>query len=264
MESKILSKKDLNQMALDSLLLQHNFNYERYQGTGFGAAMAPTLAKIYGDDKEALAKALVDHSQFFNSSPAIVPFLMGIIASMEEDRLPREAIAAVKNSLFPPMAGIGDAIVWFTALPLAAGVGASLCQDGSVFGVIVYSLILLAANALKWPCAHLGYTMGASALEVIGEKIRKITTAASIVGVMVLGAMVASYVSFSFDVQIPLAEGFMFDLQADFFDNVFPNFMPALITAIIYYLLKKKNTKPIALIVGIMVLCVIAAYLHIV
>lgn len=258
---KMLSKHDLNKMAWDSLMLQNNFNYERMQGTGFAAAMAPTLKKIYGNDTKALGESLVDHSKFFNSSPALVPFVMGIIASMEEERAPRDAVNAVKNSLFPPLAGIGDALVWFTALPLAAGIGCSIAANGNFLGVIVFMAIMVAVNCLKWPTAHWGYQMGTKALEVLGSKLGKISMAASMVGVTVLGALIASYVAFSFTLEIPLTDTYSFNLQADLFDNIFPNIVPAGLTAAIYWLYKKRKVKPVALIIGVLVFCIICAYL---
>lgn len=263
-ESKqALNSKDLNKMAWESLMLQHNFNYERMQGTGFAAAIAPTLKKIYKDDEKSLGESLADHSKFFNSSPALVPFVMGIVASMEEERAPRETVNAVKNSLFPPLAGIGDALVWFTALPLAAGIGCSIAANGSFLGVIIFMAIMVAINCLKWPTAHMGYKMGTRALDVLSDKLGKISTAASIVGVTVLGALIASYVSFAFAVDIPLTETFSFNLQADLFDNIFPSFVPAAMTALIYWLYKKKQVKPVFIILGIMVFCILCAYLGI-
>ncbi len=258
---KKLSKKDINQLAWWSLMLQHNFNYERYQGTGFGAALAPTLAKIYGDDKEGLAEALQEHTKFFNSSPPFVPFIMGVVCSMEEDRAPRDAINAVKNSLFPPIAGIGDAVVWYTALPLAAGVGGSIAASGSFFGVIVFLLILGAVNCLHWPSAHLGYRLGTKAIDLLGEKINTVATAASMVGCTVLGSLIASYVSFAFTIQVPLTDTFSLDVQSQFFDSIFPNFVPAALTAVIYFLYKKKHVKPFVLIIIVLVFCIACSYL---
>lgn len=260
---KMLNNKDLNKMAWDSLSLQNNFNYERMQGTGFAAAMAPTLKKIYGDDKKGLGEALVDHSKFFNSSPALMPFVMGVVAAMEEERAPRETIGAVKNALFPPLAGIGDAIVWFTALPLAAGIGSSIASTGNFLGVILFLAIMIAVNCLKWPSARIGYNLGTRAVDMMGDKLSTISTAASIVSVTVLGALVASYVAFGFTLEIPLSETYSFALQADLFDNIFPNLVPAAMTGVIYWLYKKKNAKPFALIVGVLVFCIACAYLGI-
>ena len=261
MESnKIITNKELNQLAWHSLILQMNFNYERMQGTGFATALSPTLAKIYGDDKEGLGKALVEHSTFMNTSPPLVPFLMSIIVALEEDHAPRELIQGIRNSMFGPLAGLGDAYFWCTVLPLATGIGASLASKGSMLGPVVFCLICVLANCLKWPCAHLGYKLGSKAITMLQSKIKPLTKAASILGVTVLGGLVASYVSFEFNVVIPLSGDGVFSLQTDFFDNIFPNIVPAIFTFLIYYLYTKKKVKPTYLIIGMLIFGIICSY----
>lgn len=261
--NKLITKKDLNKMAWHSLLLQTNYNYERMQGTGFGASLAPTLAKIYGDKKKELGETLKEQSTFMNTTPPLSPFLMGIIIALEEDHSPKELIYNVKNSLFGPLAGLGDAYFWCTVLPLAAGVGASIAAKGSLLGPIVFVTIALVANMIKWPCAHLGYNLGSRAIELLQSKVEALTSSASILGTTVLGGLIASYVSFSFMIDIPLGDDGLFSLQADFFDNIFPNIVPALFTLLIYFLYKKKKIKPTFLIIGILVFGVLCSYLGI-
>lgn len=264
MESnKIITKKDLNKMAFHSLILQMNFNYERMQGTGFGASLGPTLAKIYGNDKEGLGESLKEHSTFMNTSPPLVPFLMGIIVALEEDKSPKELVYNVKNSLFGPLAGLGDAYFWCTVLPLAAGVGASIASKGSLLGPVVFVTIAVIANCIKWPCAHFGYQLGSKAITLLQKKVDSITKAASILGTTVLGGLIASYVSFEFALTIPLGTDGSFSLQNNFFDNIFPNIVPALFTLIVFLLYKKKKVKPTYLIIGILVFGIACAYLGI-
>lgn len=45
---------------------------------------------------------------------------MGLIVSLEENNEERSLIKGLKVALFPPLAGIGDAIFWFTLLPIVA------------------------------------------------------------------------------------------------------------------------------------------------
>lgn len=46
---------------------------------------------------------------------------MGLLISMEEKGENRDTIKGLKVALFGPIAGIGDAIFWFTLLPIMAG-----------------------------------------------------------------------------------------------------------------------------------------------
>ena len=51
-ESKrVLTKKDITNLAIRSSLLQAGFSYERMQAAGWLYAQLPALEKIYKDDK---------------------------------------------------------------------------------------------------------------------------------------------------------------------------------------------------------------------
>ena len=52
------------------------------------------------------------------------------------------AIIPVKTALLGPTAGIGDAIFWVVLRTLAAGIGISLAQTGSILGAIVFVLLI--------------------------------------------------------------------------------------------------------------------------
>jgi len=123
-----ISKKDITRLGFRSSLLQASFNYERMQAGGFTWAMLPILKKIYKDDKPGLSAAMKDHLEFINTHPNLVGFLMGLLISMEEKGENRDTIKGLKVALFGPIAGIGDAIFWFTLLPIMAGGWCSLCR----------------------------------------------------------------------------------------------------------------------------------------
>jgi len=262
-KERALSKKDLNIMALQCIMLQSNFHFERMQGTGFGAIMAPTLKKVYKDDTEGLANSLSSHVKFLNTHPTLVPFIVGLVASMEEEKVSMTTVNAVKNAIFPPLAGIGDVLIWFTVLPISAGIGASIGADGSFLGVIVFFLINFTAGLLRWPMAHLGYNMGEKAINLIRRNVSRITTASCILGVTVLGALIAAFVRFRFSIEIPLSPDFTFDVQTGFFDQIFPNIVPLGLTFLVYFLFRKRRIKPVTLITGIIVLCILFAYIGI-
>ena len=48
--------------------------------------------------------------------------LQGLIVSMEEAGQNREMIHSLKTGLFGPLAGLGDAIWWYTAMPIIASI----------------------------------------------------------------------------------------------------------------------------------------------
>ncbi|MGL4548217.1 PTS system mannose/fructose/sorbose family transporter subunit IID, partial [Eubacterium aggregans] len=71
-----------------------------------------------------------DNLQFINTHPNLVGFLMGLLISMEESRENRSVIEGLKVALFAPLAGIRDAIFWFTLLPIA-NCSWNLCINGN-------------------------------------------------------------------------------------------------------------------------------------
>ena len=119
-ESKKLTNHDITMLGIRSSFLQASFNYERMQACGFLWSMLPVLKKIHGDDKESLSLAMTDNLEFINTHPNLVGFLMGLMMSLEEGGADHDTIKGLKLALFGPIAGIGDAIFWFTILPIVA------------------------------------------------------------------------------------------------------------------------------------------------
>ena len=130
-----LDKKTLNQMAWRSLFLQGSFNYERMQAAGWLYGIIPGLKKIH-TDKEDLSLSMQHNLEFFNTHPFLVTFVMGIVLSMEQEKSDIATIRAVRVAAMGPLGGIGDAIFWFTLVPIAAGISANMALDGSIAGPV--------------------------------------------------------------------------------------------------------------------------------
>ncbi|WP_027108987.1 PTS system mannose/fructose/sorbose family transporter subunit IID [Lacticigenium naphthae] len=243
---KVLTKKDLNKMVWRSLLLQSSFNYERMQGGGWTYSLIPGLKKIHTNDHD-LSNALQDHMQFFNTHPFLITFVQGVILAMEENKEKRETIRGIKVALMGPLGGIGDALFWLTLLPITGGIAASLSAEGNVAGPIIF---LVAFNLvhffLRFFLMHYGYGMGTRAITVLKEGTKKVSRAASIVGMMVVGALVASYINLSLNWTIQAGE-IPVDIQGEVIDAIMPGLLPLLYTMLCYWLLK-KGRSPLTLI----------------
>lgn len=240
---KMLTKKDLRNMAFRSFFLQASFSFERMQAGGWEYMLLPALKKIYKNDPDKLKAALKDHLEFFNINPFVVTPVAGIIAAMEEKGEDREAIRGVKYALMGPMAGIGDAIIWLTIFPICQGLGASLAMQGNFAGPIL-SLVLFNVLhfVLQFGGIGYGYNTGLSAMSKLKTGTKQLSKLASIVGLTVLGALIASYVSMSTPLVI-YAGKVSIKLQADVLDKIMPNMIPLAFTFFIYWLLK-KGFKP--------------------
>ena len=108
-------------------------------------------------------------------------------------------IHSLKTGLFGPLAGLGDAIWWYTAMPIIASICCSLATQNNVLGPIFYILFwaLTAIFSRIW-FVRLGYNAGVSSIKFIGDNAAYISKAAGILGVMVVGGLIPSYVSFAF------------------------------------------------------------------
>ena len=258
-ESNKLTKKDITRLGIRSSFLQESFNYERMQSCGFTWAMLPALKKVYGDDKEKISGAMTDNLEFINTHPNLVGFLMGLMMSLEEGGATRDMIKGLKLALFGPIAGIGDAIFWFTVLPIVAGISCSFASQGSVLGPIIFFLVYLTIWILRIVWTHMGYKLGTKSIDLIAENSDILANAATILGVTVIGALIASYVSVNLLPVIAVDGGIEVALQTEFFDRIFPNLLPMAITLLCFWLLKKKQISPVALIVGIIVISIACA-----
>lgn len=258
MESKrLFSKKDITNLGLRSMFLQASFNYERMQAGGWTFTLLPYLKRIHKDDKEGLSLAMKDNLEFINTHPNLVGFLMGLLLSMEETKEDRGLIKGLKVALFGPLAGIGDAIFWFTILPIVAGVCASFAQEGSVLGPIVFFLVYLTIFILRIVWTHMGYDLGTKAIGKIKDSSQVISKAATILGVTVIGGLIASYVHIDVVSQIVVNAEKTVSIQADFFDKIFPNILPLGYTFLMYFFLKKKRVSPTILILATFVLAIL-------
>ena len=82
--------------------------------------------------------------EFFNTHPFFVTFVMGIVLSMEQQKTDIQTIRSVRISTAAPLGGIGDALFWYTLIPITAGLTANMAIDGSIMGPI------LSHSVLKW------------------------------------------------------------------------------------------------------------------
>ena len=106
--------------------------------------------------------------------------------------------------LFGPFAGLGDAIFWFTVLPISAAICCSLAQDGSILGPLLYIGIWIVAAISRIWFGSFGYKLGVKAVSTISEGTKYITKAAGILGVMVVGGLIPSYISLAFSESLKL------------------------------------------------------------
>lgn len=260
-----VTKKDLKRLFFRSFALEASWNFERQQHMGFSFAMTDLLDKLYANDKQARAEAGARHLEFFNTSAPLSTFIMGIVASMEEENsnnsmFDPKSITNIKTALMGPLAGIGDSFFWGTLRVIATGVGTSLALNGSILGPLLFLLIYnVPSYLIRYLGVMKGYEFGTSILESIESSglMKSLMYGASILGLMVIGGMTGSMVSVKIAGSIGQGE----DLHKfqDILDGILPNLLSVLAVMLIYYLLK-RGIKTTYLLFGIFVFGIIAAY----
>ena len=246
-KEKVLTSKDLMRMAWRSLFLQASFNYERMQANGWLYSIMPSLRKVHKNEED-LKKSMAMHLEFFNTHPFLVTFISGLVLAMEESKERISTIRAIKVATMGPGGGIGDAVFWLTLLSICGGVGASFSLTGSWLGPIFFLVAFnLVHFGLRFGLASYGYKMGVSAIANLKEQTKKLSHAASIVGLTVIGGMTASYVNLTSGLQmsrvVPGAEKpYVYSLQKDLVDPIMPALLPLLWTLLILWRIKKGDS----------------------
>ena len=267
---KKLTKGDLRSMYMRSTFLLGSFNFERMQSMGFCVTMMPAIKRLYSK-KEDQAAALKRHLEFFNTQPWIGSAIMGVTAAMEEERangapIDDGAISGVKVGLMGPLAGVGDPIYWGTARIILAALGASLAlENGNILGPILFFVgINLIRVLTRWYSMNYGYQKGTEIVQDMeGGQLQKLTTGASILGLFVMGGLVARWASLKIPLEIAryknqAGEEIVTTVQS-VLDDLLPNLVPLLLTFLCMYLLKKK-VSAIAIILVMFIVGVAGRY----
>ena len=243
-----LDKKTLNKMVWLSCFLQASFNYERMQARGWLWGMLPGLQKIH-TNKEDLKASMAHNLDFLNTHPFLVTFVMGIVLSLEQNKADTATIRSVRISAAGPLGGIGDALFWLTLVPITAGLTANMAMEGQIIGAVLFLIIFNAVQfAVRFGLMYWSYGLGTKAVTLLTSSAKEFTRAASILGIFVVGGLIANYGGTS--LRIVVGDPAI-NIQG-LLDGVLPKLIPLLITLGIYVLIKKGWT-PVKCIILILV-----------
>ena len=229
---------------------------------GYMTTMLPVIDKLYQDDPEGRKKAFETHSVFFNWEPNLTNIILGMDIAIEEEMGAEglETVAGIKASLMGPFAGIGDTLFTSVLATIFGSIAVTTALEGSYFGIILWEIwLFFVMFGLRPYLMQLGYTQGIKLVTTLSGKLNQITQAASVLGIMVVGSMVASLVKVNFGTLTIM--GTEFDLQTKLFDAIMPKFGAVLIVALCYWVLGKIGMKSSRLILMIMALAILCSFL---
>ncbi|MFV0254991.1 MAG: PTS system mannose/fructose/sorbose family transporter subunit IID [Erysipelotrichaceae bacterium] len=255
--AKKLDKRTMNRMVWRSLNLQASFNYERMQAAGWLWGILPGLEKIH-TDKDDLSASMEHNLEFFNTHPFLVTFVMGIVLSLEQQKADINTIRAVRVAAMGPLGGIGDAIFWFSLIPITAGITAGMAIDQNLAGPILFFVITFGVQmALRFWLLNWSYSLGEKAVVTLTKNAKEFTRAASILGVFVVGALTCNYGATKLGVIIPNGDK-PINIQG-LLDGILPALVPLALTLMCFFLIKKKSWKPTKIIGLLLVIGIVGS-----
>ncbi|QWT17556.1 PTS system mannose/fructose/sorbose family transporter subunit IID [Collinsella sp. zg1085] len=260
-----LNKQDLRRVFWRSCMLDSSWTYERQQNMGYSYAMTRVVEKLYQPGSEKLKHAYQRGLDFMAITPQLSTLLMGIDAALcERDACDSEfdesTIQGIKTSLMGPLAGIGDSLIASTLRIIGTSIALGFAQQGSVLGPILLLVIFNVPGFLiRWFGLQLGYKYGSSIITstAAADLMKKISFAASVVGLMAIGGMVASFISLDLSLMVG-SSGYAQPLS-EILDMIMPCMPQAAVFGFMYWVLGKKVKTTHVLLLTI-VLCIGVAW----
>lgn len=252
-----LTKEDFKQINRRSLFtFQLGWNYERMQGSGYLYTILPQLRKIYGDDTPELKEVMETHTQFFNTSPFFNTIITGIDLAIEEKEgiAGKETVSGLKAGLMGPFAAIGDSIFAALVPTIFGALAANMAINGNPIGILIWVIAQIAIMVFRWKQLEFAYREGISLVTTMQHRLTALTDAATLLGVFMVGALVATMINVKFS-WAPSIGDVTLNMQNNL-DMILPRLLPAGIVGAVYWMLGKKNMTSTKAIFIVLVVCV--------
>lgn len=134
-----------------------------------------------------------------------------------------------------------------------------MAQQGNPLGAIIWLICNIIFWFVKRKMFAVGYTSGTKLITNLGQRLSTFTEAASIMGLSVVGALIATSVKVSTALQFQIGEVAL-NLQTDVLDKIMPSLLPVLLTALVYKLLGNKKWTPTKLILLIIAISLVGSF----
>lgn len=257
-KEKVLTKKDLRRAAWRWLIGISTFNYETQLAPSVVYSIYPCLKKMYPNEED-LKKSVLNQMKYYNTMPWISPFVMGAALGIEDEGgiESLDAVQSFKVGLMGPLAGIGDTIGWAMIPTIFGSIAASMGMEGSPIGIFLWAAFTIAFLAVRILEYEWGYNLGTEVIAKFGKQITVFTEACSVLGLTVVGALIASVVSLKTGLSYTNGDVVM-NVQ-DLIDGVMPALLPTIAVGLMYYFMNKKKVSMTRMILIIIVLSMLGA-----
>lgn len=266
-ELTVQEKKHLRTLFWRSGTVFASFNMVKMEGQCYDYCMFPILNDVYHGQEELRREAIIRNGEFFNTHACTMGLCLGISYAMEKERaanpeaIEPSMITNIKTSLMGPLAGIGDSLFFNTIRVIASGIAISLCAQANPAGILLFILIYGGSFLLlKYYLIDLGYRLGVNAIGSAFQSgtINMITQAASVMGLMMVGALVSQMVSITTPLVLNI-NGATLAVQ-EILDAIMPGILKLGLLFLIFAMLKKKM-KPVTIILLVLAAAIIGSFL---
>ena len=260
-----ITEKDVKKSWLPYYFFaETGISYERLQALGFCMSLIPIFKKLY-KKKEDFTAALKRHMVFYNTEAVFGSVINGITIAMEEQKakgapIDDETITSVKSGLMGPMAGVLVELV--KILLNFVMTGTSTAGVGSPIGCFVLLLLPIIQMIIGTNFAAFGYRKGRSSVRsILGSgKIQQLLTAASALGIYMMGALSSTYVKLSTPLQFTFGKGNEPYVIQNILDGIVPGLLPLLAVLAVYWWLNKKNQNMVVIMLMIVAVSLVGAF----
>ena len=156
------------------------------------------------------------------------------------------------------------------ALPMLDRLSAAPRKKGAVRALILTPtrelagpiLFLLIFNIVQFACRfflmYWSYNLGTKAIDILTANAKEFTRAASMLGVFIVGALTSNYGGTT--VATVIENGDSPIVIQSILDGVLPKLIPLALTLGLFFLMKKKNWKPVTCIALLLVIGLVGAF----
>ena len=216
------------------------WNYEKMQGLGYYFSMLPMIKKQ--SDEENKKKLAKTELQFFNTNNTMAPIIMGVDCALQEQvnkDQSSDTISAIKTGMMGPLAGIGDTLFHVIPTTIIGSIASYMALEGSPIALLLWILF----GCFRLFCMKnfftLGYKEGVKIVSEIGNRLKKITKAANILGITVIGALIPSVINAKFAYEFSWGEVSISIQQLA--DQIMPSLAFTIVVFFAYWLLGRKR-----------------------
>jgi PTS system mannose-specific IID component len=263
----IFTKSDIRRLFFRSFAIQSAFSFDRMQAYGFLWGILPMLRKLYKDKPEEFKVALKRHLIIYNSHAWLPGPVMALTLDLEArkangEEIDDQAIQGLKSGLMGPIAGVGDSMFNGTLKPMLGGVSAALALQGNVVAPLLFFFGVNIVHVLvRWYTLSKGFALREQFLAVMASgHIKMVMEAATIMGLMTVGALTATWLKVSTPIAYKMQETTV-SIQT-MLDGIMPKLLPLAFVMIVFWLVRKR-TKTTTLMFGLIVVGLVLGALKI-